>query len=132
MAREVTVLLKEGLEVQTFHRMKGRQIKIEVEGHRDCYNCYLSSKRCLARAKTRECQRLNSSPKTSWQTRLQGFLEEIKTNEQELWKEQMVTGDEIIEVVNLEEEVQRDGQEAEGMEASKTDNMELDEETRLA
>ena len=131
-AREVTVLLKEGLEVPSFHRMKGRRIKIEVEGHRDCYNCYLSSKRCLARGKTRECQRLNSSPKTSWQTRLQGFLEEIKTNEQELWKEQMVTGDEIIEVVSLEEEVQRDGQEAEGMEASKTDNMELDEETRPA
>ena len=61
-AREVTVLLKEGLEVPTFHRMKGRRIKIEVEGHRDCYNCYLSSKRCLARGKTRECQRLNSSP----------------------------------------------------------------------
>ena len=44
----------------------------------------------------------------------------------------MVTGDEIIEIVSLEEEVQSDGQEAEGMEASKTDNMELDEETRLA
>ena len=58
--------------------------------------------------------------------------EEQKVGGEQERKEQMVTGDEIIEIVSLEEEVQSDGQEAEGMEASKTDNMELDEETRLA
>ena len=63
--------------------MKDRRIRIEVEGHRDCFNCYMSSRRCEARGKIRECQRLNST-KTTWQSRLKGFLDEINTTEQEL------------------------------------------------
>ena len=103
-AREVTVTLREGLEIPVFHKIKGRRIRLEVDGHRDCYNCYLSSKRCPARGRTGECRKLNSSPQTNWQTRLKMFLEEIKTTEQELWREQMVSGEEVVELVELEEE----------------------------
>ena len=100
-AREVRVTLKEGLEIPVFHRMKGRRVRIEVEGHRDCYNCYQSSRRCPTRGRTRECQKLNNCPQTSWQKKLADFLEEINTTEQELWKEQMVTGEKEVEVVEL-------------------------------
>ena len=133
-AREVIVTLKEGLEIPVFHRMKGRRVRIEVDGHRDCYNCYQSSKRCPVRGRTRECQKMNSNPQTSWQSRLKGFLEEISTTEQELWKEQRVTGEEEVEVVELEEEAnyQIGEQDTAGVEKSDTEVMNLDEDIKLA
>jgi hypothetical protein len=130
---EVTVTMKEGLEIPVFHRMKGRRIRIEVEGHRDCYNCYLSSKRCPARGRTRECQKHNKSPQTSWQTRLKGFLVDIETTEQELWREQMVTGEEALEVVELEEEenIQTGDSKTDDGKKREEDDMNLDENTKL-
>ena len=97
----------------------------------DCFKCYMSSRRCQARGKIRECQRLNS-PKTTWQSRLKWFLEDIETTEQDLWKEKMLTGEEVVEVVELEEEIgaQMDVQEAENGE--KKADLELDEDIKLA
>ena len=102
--REVVFTHKEGLELPVFHRINGRRVQIEVEGHRDCYNCHMSSKQCPARRKTRDYQKLNSGSQRSWQTHLKGFLEEIKTTEQELWREQILIGEEMIEVVEMEED----------------------------